>query len=335
MKLIIACCALTAGLAVACGHAPGPLGNNSSTPKPSEGIFAPHVCGDKGQPNPLIVDWPSQERMALEAQLQRGLVAVSYSGCSLKVLPHCKVPGAYKYASMTRQAEHLTMRNADELYAAIPAYAATFEGRMRSSGQLVADVNMVGVYQADHRAMRQDELQSEAGSCDGATHLVTGIVVGEFEFFAGSEDSAGAKASALGASAGGTTSRAKEVLNQAGAKQACDRATKEDASPPFNCGALLRLELLQLGKPASALRLSFLSEKGQSLVNNVGDLRRVFAVGGNPPGIWGIWRTMDLNGGQLEHGDRVTFLSQNGQVPVHGGVGPSAPYRTVSARFSG
>jgi hypothetical protein len=40
---------------------------------------------------PLIVEWPSADRAALEAQASHGLVVVRYEGCEMEVLRQCRV----------------------------------------------------------------------------------------------------------------------------------------------------------------------------------------------------------------------------------------------------
>src|SRR4051794_2921217 len=51
----------------------------------------------KSQLRPLIVEWPSADRAALEAAMSQYGVAVKYSGCQMEVLPRCQVPGKYQY----------------------------------------------------------------------------------------------------------------------------------------------------------------------------------------------------------------------------------------------
>jgi hypothetical protein len=67
------------------------------------------------QTRPLIVEWPSADRVALETQARRGVVAVRYDGCEMMVLRHCVVPGSYRYSAATRQDDNLSIKNDDEL----------------------------------------------------------------------------------------------------------------------------------------------------------------------------------------------------------------------------
>lgn len=46
------------------------------------------------QRRPLIVEWPSADRAALEAQTRQGVVVVRYTGCEMEMLPSCRVKDA-------------------------------------------------------------------------------------------------------------------------------------------------------------------------------------------------------------------------------------------------
>src|SRR5258708_54656 len=79
---------------------------------------------------PLIGEWPSADRAALESQARRGTVVVHYVGCEMEVLRQCTAPGAYAYAPTTRQRDKIAIRDADELYANLPLGAAALEGKL-------------------------------------------------------------------------------------------------------------------------------------------------------------------------------------------------------------
>ena len=198
----------------------------------------------KSQTKPLIVEWPSADRMALETQLKGGLVPVRYTGCEMQVLSHCTAPGSYKYISATRQDDVLRIRNEDELYASIPVYAASFEGALSTSGQLTVNMSMVGRFLADRAVFHVADLE---GACQGATHVITGTTVGAFEFYSGADSEVGAGVNVAGvAKVGGRQLAAKETINKAGATSACDGASSNDEQPPSGCGALIRIEVMPL-----------------------------------------------------------------------------------------
>ena len=201
-------------------------------------------CGIvKSQAEPLIVEWPAAQRTKLEALSRRGAVAVKYLGCDLEVLAQCRVSKTYVYTSTTKQRERVTIRNEDELYARLPIGAARLEADLKKAGELNVSMTIVGTYETDRATVRRDEL---VGECDGATHVVTALTVGAFEFIAGANAEGGAGATIAGTGAGMRGSSRRETLNQAGDEAACERATAEDQTPPYGCGALLRLEVLPI-----------------------------------------------------------------------------------------
>src|SRR5512134_625289 len=58
-----------------------------------------------GGSSPLVTEWPASEKANLEALLQRGAVAVEYTGCAMRVLTQCRVPGGYAWQRTTPEAE--------------------------------------------------------------------------------------------------------------------------------------------------------------------------------------------------------------------------------------
>ncbi|HQK19195.1 MAG TPA: hypothetical protein PLJ27_17165, partial [Polyangiaceae bacterium] len=192
---------------------------------------------------PLIVEWPAADRASLEVLAQRGTVVVRYSGCEMEVLPRCKAPGVYRYVPTTRKSERVVIQDEDELYANLPIGAAKLEGKLRRAGQLDVNMNVVGQYDAEQREVSQGMLE---GDCRKATHYITGLTVGAFEFSAGGTSEAGAGASGLGVGVGGETARRREILNSDGDVESCEKSSLEDDKPPAGCGGLLRLELAEL-----------------------------------------------------------------------------------------
>ncbi|MFO0661634.1 MAG: hypothetical protein U0165_17645 [Polyangiaceae bacterium] len=204
----------------------------------------------KSQARPLIVEWPSPDRGALEAQITRGLVAVHYAGCQLEVLRQCRVKnGAYKYTGVTRKEDNVRIRTSDELYAAIPVYAAKFEGKLKESGGLDVAMTVVGSWEAERTTLTTDDLE---GNCDKATHFISAITTGAFEFSASGSSQVGGGIGVGSVGAGAESGASKEVLNRDGYKGACEKAATSDQRPPEGCGALLRLEVVPISGEKSA-----------------------------------------------------------------------------------
>ena len=99
------------------------------------------------------------------------------------------------------------------------------------------------MYEAPSLAPASDQLQ---GDCARATHVVSALAVGAFEFFAGRAVQASADLNVLGAAAGGEHDESHETLSRDGNVKACVDSKRGDGEPPENCGALLRLELSTL-----------------------------------------------------------------------------------------
>lgn len=210
----------------------------------------PRCSGDKSVAEPLIVEWPSSHRAKLEALAHDGLVAVRAKGCAIEVLARCRVPGKYAWTSITRKEDRVSMRDADELYANVPLGAASLEGKLARSGELQVKMTIVGRWAADRDVVRADELTGD--ECATATHVVTGMVSGAFEFWAGSEAQVAAAANVMGSGAGASSSSRAELLDRDGDGAACTKSSSADPKPPEGCGALLRIELAKLGEAKQA-----------------------------------------------------------------------------------
>jgi len=201
-------------------------------------------CGvKKSSERPLIVEWPSADRAALETQKRKGLVVVRYEGCEMQVLRQCKAAGEYQFLGVEAKNETVSIRNADELYARMPVYAARFEARLERAGVLNVAMTIVGNYEASTLPTDTSGLE---GRCEGATHVVSALTAGAFEFFAGSSAGVGGELSVGNAGGGASSTTSRETLTRDGAVDACVEARRDSAEPPHGCGALLRVEVVPL-----------------------------------------------------------------------------------------
>lgn len=234
-----------AGLAVivaACGK--GSLAGNLVQQPTFEPKDQTKCKVSKSQYRPLIIEWPGADRADLGTKVSDtanpSLVAVRYVGCEMKVLAGCRVEGKYRFVTTQREQERVVMDDADSLYAEMPLAAAKFEAYFQQRKGLRVNTTIVGKYVADRPSVRLEDLQRAGAECSEATHVVTGITTGAFQFY--SEGSA-----ALGAQAGpwvaGKSNAAQETLKQSGEESACKHSKRGDTSPPDDCGALLRLEV--------------------------------------------------------------------------------------------
>jgi len=197
------------------------------------------------QDKPLVVEWPSADRAQLEARAKTRVVVIRYDGCELEMLPRCEAPGAYAYTSVAPKQDTVHIRNLDELYAEVPAGAVSLEGKLAAAGELTIDMMMVGRLDTDTPVVTANELE---GDCFGATHVMTGMTVGAFEFFAGASAEAGLGVRAGQAGAGARGEHVKETLTRDGTLESC----VETDAPPKGCSAPLRIEVARLGTPRKA-----------------------------------------------------------------------------------
>jgi hypothetical protein len=222
---------------------------------PSDQIAkSPDLAGETGQAKcgvkasaakPLVVEWPAADRAALEARATRSLVAVRYQGCEMEVLTNCAVAGSYSYLGLNQKREGVRIKSVDELYAQLPVGAVALEGKLERAGQLNVDMVIVGRKEAESSEFSERDLE---GRCDDATHVITGLTVGAFSFYAGAsaEIGAGVKVGNIGAGASSGTDR--EVLKEDGNADACAAATQSDVDAPPGCGALLRVEVVPIDR---------------------------------------------------------------------------------------
>jgi hypothetical protein len=197
---------------------------------------------------PLVVEWPAADRATLEAQRAGGVVVVRYGGREMEVLRGCRIAGAYRYVPVTPKEEDLVVRDATELDAQMPIHTASLEARVQQKQELDVAMTIVGMYQTDGRTWRSTDLQ---GDCAGATHVVAAVAVGAFEIDASAQSSVGGGVHALGAGGGASQAASREVVHRDGDKQACAKSGAADASPPFACGAMLRVEVVPVRFPSS------------------------------------------------------------------------------------
>ena len=234
-----ACAALALALA-ACAH--GPAGKLAEPPKIELPGGGKCKAGET-QSHPLVVEWPAADRASLEARIAHGLVVVGARGCDIEVLRGCRVEARYDYIGLTRKNDRVRIRNKVELYANLPLGAASLEGKLARYKGLDVEIALVGMFEAPSVRTTRGELD---GDCAAATHVITGVQVGAFQFYAGGagEISAGAKLGNAGL--GAATAAERETLSADGSPARCDASTTADTRPPEGCGALIRIELTPL-----------------------------------------------------------------------------------------
>lgn len=258
--LAIAALLLTAGCRPA-------VPNRGTTPGAADAVAGAGAChAEQGDTRPLLVEWPAADRAQLEAAANQGLVAVRYDGCQLQVLSRCELEGSYDYHALTAKRDQLRIRDRDALWAELPLGAARLEAALAREGQLNVDMAVVGQRDANISHVRAT---GSSSACHGATHVVTAMTVGAFSVYTGSAISGNVSASAAGAGGGGSIARETEILRRDGDLSRCGEAPSADATPPAQCGALLRVELSPLGSGGALM-----SEDDSRKADEASKLRR-------------------------------------------------------------
>jgi hypothetical protein len=192
----------------------------------------------KSHDQPLVTEWPAPYKARLEAMLKDGVVAVEYSGCDLRILDRCRIPGAYTWKRTTLSVDTTEIADEDDLYAKLPLGAATLSGALKTNGTLYVQTTVSGQLQLVGKAA---EDATSGAECARATHLVTALSIGAFKLMAGGsvEGRAGAEVGAVGVSGG--TKQSKSTLRAAGDPKACEHASPKE--PPEDCRSPIQIFL--------------------------------------------------------------------------------------------
>jgi hypothetical protein len=217
------------------------------------------------QSSPLVTEWPASEKANLEVLLRSGTVAVAYSGCSMRLLPECRVKGEYHWQQTTPATDALEINDSDELFAKLPLGAASLEAELKRSGKLSVKTTVAGQLRlqgADVTGIPRE------GACAQATHIVTGLSLGAFALTAGGQKDTklGAEISIVGT--GVKTERSADLLRSAGDFDTCAQGTNE--SPHVNCASPIQAFLTPLpGRteeegPPGTVKVDFVSGDASS-----------------------------------------------------------------------
>jgi hypothetical protein len=246
-------------------------------PLPSLGSTLPQALGGgrcrvaASQSSPLVTEWPAAEKANLEALSHSGAVLVAFSGCSMRVLPACRVRGSYRWQRTTPATDTIEINNEDELYARLPLGAASLEAELKRSGKLSVQTVVAGQLKLD-----DDPLPAVPtdGACAQATHVVTALAVGAFTLSVGGNASVKGSASltSLGET-GGSATRSASIMRSAGDPEVCGAGT--EAGPQANCASPIQVFLAPL--PGRA------AEEGPP-----GSVKVDF-VSGNPASRWDVY----------------------------------------------
>jgi hypothetical protein len=197
---------------------------------------------------PFIVNWAPTDRTALETRAGEGPLIVRYDSDArqLELLPRCRVEGAYRFAGSSHASQSMKISTQAELGTKLPFMGPVNLGAMLDAyGELTVEYHSIGEYRLGIDSLHVDDL---TGDCRGATHVLTSLSVGAFEFFAGNRVGGGASAEMAGVGVSGGGSKSYEHLDRGGDKEACESATRAAAEPPNRCDSVLAVELLPIAR---------------------------------------------------------------------------------------
>jgi len=160
---------------------------------------------------------------------------VSYSGCEMRLLDGCRLPGTYGFQRTSISNDVIEITNADELYAKIPLGAAGLEGELSATGRLAIETTVVGQFR-----LGGDVEIPDTPACRSATHVISAISIGAFEMKSGGAVS-GRAGVAVGDAGAGVSSESRESnLKSSGRRDACGETTAE---PHPDCQSPLQVFL--------------------------------------------------------------------------------------------
>jgi hypothetical protein len=235
----LAACGLVVMVGASCFWSGGVKGGREILPVAPSELGKCRVAAS--QSSPLVTEWPASEKSNLEVLSREGAVAVAYSGCSLRVLPQCRVRGVYTWQRTTPSTDSLSINDADELFAKLPLGAASLEGELKRTGKLLVKTVVAGQLRLEGATLADVPAD---GPCAQATHLVTGLSVGAFALTAGGERKAGAGASIQIGETKFERELSAEQLRSAGDFDACGQGTAE--GPSANCASPIQVFLAPL-----------------------------------------------------------------------------------------
>lgn len=228
---------LTALASVACGSGAIPRAH-----APTLADVDRTTCeGAAAQSSPLLVEWSGAEKANLEASLQRGAVAVEYTGCEMRIVAGCELPGHYVWQKTTTTTDVLQIDSSDELHAQLPLGAWDLEGALSETGRLSVRTIAGGQMTLSGASPRDVPW---GGSCAQATHLLVAVSIGAFSLDAGGTVNGSAGANVREAGVGAKTASRESVLRQAGNGTSCSLATSD--APHDECRSPLQAFLAPL-----------------------------------------------------------------------------------------
>jgi TPR repeat protein len=201
-----------------------------------------------GHGEPLVVDWQPGQRVDLEAAMRDGVALVHYDCKTLKLVKGCRIDGGYGFMATTTKEEVVRLVNADEVRANLPLSGPRLGAELGADFQRGATLDialvMIGKKATTWRSVRSNDLRGEG--CNDATHFIASASIGAFVMQTGEESSAKTAVELFNAGGGVSSKKFKHIRNTDGLIDECKKASPDSNTPPQQCGAPLRLELIPI-----------------------------------------------------------------------------------------
>lgn len=202
--------------------------------------------------DPLVVDWPDQDRMDLGIALGGdGVAVVHYSCGGLRLLRHCKIADRYDFAGRSVMTSVVELESADKIAASLPVQGIALSAEVGGESKIEIATAIIGRMTTPVASPTKDMLE---GECDEATHYIRAAYVGAFAMATATKGEAHAAADIMKASASGDSESGRKALTRDGDLGACETFDGTQMRPPGACQSAVRVELSPLaeGDAASA-----------------------------------------------------------------------------------
>ena len=207
------------------------------------------VCrapGSRG--TPLVVDWPAQDRMDLEAAMHDGVAVVRYECGKIELLSVCHAPGSYGFLGLTPRAEVIRLGNVDEIRANLPLQGAALVANLGAEIERGQVLDLAVMFAGKQRTTVATATKAQiVGDCAGATHFVRGAFVGAFAMSSGTKGRVRVAAEIFSSGVTSNSEAQRSAERRDGDPNACSGVKSGDDKLPQGCSAAIRLELVGLG----------------------------------------------------------------------------------------
>jgi hypothetical protein len=206
-------------------------------------VSSDQKCIDIKNPEPFVIRWDAAQRSQLEANLKKGLIFVSYSGCQLKVIKSCRLSSQrkYQYETLNPKKEEYKIKDVNELYLKLPFNAAELEADLKNNEQFILSTIFAGYYE-DTNQDKYRKMDLTGDDCDQVTHVISRMYIGAFELNAGKDNTKSVNGRVLDRKAGFKSGTEEGLLASDGVMADCFKGEGMQA----RCSAMIKIEMTNI-----------------------------------------------------------------------------------------